>query len=276
MKIDTVGVYWKSRRETAQECAFRLRHCLDALAQQFPALAAWYQKGARPDENTANVAEISGDKLLSLVESGVNRKDAGGQPIPQLGFGIGLWNGGPEGARAGMTIRCGLASQNKALSNAVVMELPNDLQALALDSDEALERLLLLLATVWEADWGAVFSTSSDAWARRTGPGPFLDRLLWLRRGHNTFIVADGVTSEPAADGTIYTRRSPVMGTDQARKVSEEEFYFVEQAFSEYRDYSATGKKCPWCGGELRFDDRGSAHAITCSSCDLKVTVRGL
>lgn len=50
MKIDTVGVYWKSRRETAQECALRLRHCLEALAQQFPALAAWYQKGATPDD----------------------------------------------------------------------------------------------------------------------------------------------------------------------------------------------------------------------------------
>jgi hypothetical protein len=207
MKVDTLGVYWKSRPETARECASRLRKCIEELTQQFPALADWYQKGDRPNEYQTSVAGFSDEELLSLVEGSVNRKDVGGQPIPHLGFGIGLWNG-REGAAAGMSIRCGLSSQNKGLANSTVMDLPNDLKAVALDSDEALQGLLLLLAKVWEADWGAVYSTRSAAFESRTGPGPFLDRMLWLRNGASTSMVTDGVAARPVADGTIYSRNS--------------------------------------------------------------------
>lgn len=66
------------------------------------------------------------------------------------------------------------------------------------------------------------------------------------------------------------------MDTDQKRKITEEEFFFVEEAFVEAKDHGSTDKKCPWCGGDLKFEDHGSAHTVYCSNCDLKVTARGL
>lgn len=66
------------------------------------------------------------------------------------------------------------------------------------------------------------------------------------------------------------------MDTDAKRKITEEEFFFVEEAYVEFRDQGATEKKCPWCGGDLRFTVHLSAHSVECSNCDFKVTARGI
>lgn len=66
------------------------------------------------------------------------------------------------------------------------------------------------------------------------------------------------------------------MDTDHKRKITEEEFFFVEEAFLEFKDHGSTEKKCPWCAGDLIFEDHTSAHTVRCSSCELKVTARGL
>lgn len=66
------------------------------------------------------------------------------------------------------------------------------------------------------------------------------------------------------------------MATKEKRQITEKELNFVEEAFDEFKVHGFTGKKCPWCGGELKFEDRTSAYTINCSNCELKVTVRGL
>lgn len=66
------------------------------------------------------------------------------------------------------------------------------------------------------------------------------------------------------------------MDTDNKRKINEEEFFFAEEAFVEFKDHGSTEKRCPWCGAELEFEDRVSAHGVHCSKCDFKVTARGL
>ncbi len=66
------------------------------------------------------------------------------------------------------------------------------------------------------------------------------------------------------------------MATDAPRQITEDEFFLVEDAYVECRDHGKTEKSCPWCGGDLKFIDRVSAHSIECSRCDLKVTVRGI
>lgn len=66
------------------------------------------------------------------------------------------------------------------------------------------------------------------------------------------------------------------MDANAHRSITEEEVLFVEEAFSEFETLGATEKRCPWCGGKLRFNNAVSAYSIHCSECDFKVTVRGI
>ncbi len=66
------------------------------------------------------------------------------------------------------------------------------------------------------------------------------------------------------------------MDIDQNRAMTEEEFFFAEEAFSEFKNLGATQKKCPWCEANLIFEDRLSAHTIKCSSCNFGITARGI
>jgi hypothetical protein len=66
------------------------------------------------------------------------------------------------------------------------------------------------------------------------------------------------------------------MVINESRKLTEDEFYFAEGAFQEYRETGSTLKRCPWCSGKLLFKDGGSGHSITCDTCTLKISVRGI
>ncbi len=66
------------------------------------------------------------------------------------------------------------------------------------------------------------------------------------------------------------------MDTTSRRQLTEEEFYFADKAFGEFREHGQTDKKCPWCSGDFEFDDQVSGYTIACKKCDFKVTVRGI
>jgi hypothetical protein len=210
MQINSVGVYWKARRESAAQCSARLARFLVELADQFPMLADWYKKGQRAalEATAISVRQLSSKDILALVSASSNKRDIGGEPIAELGFGIGLWNGKTGDAEAGVGITCGLDSANPGLINSVVLKLPKDLKSIGLGSDNGQRKLLLLLAVVWDAEWGAVYSSRSEVFKQRRGGGPFLDKMLWLRDGQQVPITADEVSAtEKCVDGTLYVQQ---------------------------------------------------------------------
>ncbi len=66
------------------------------------------------------------------------------------------------------------------------------------------------------------------------------------------------------------------MATKYKRIITETEYHYVEEAFSEFLENGITEKKCPWCSEKLNFENLGSGHIIQCSCCEMIVTARGV
>ncbi len=92
-----VAAGWGARAETLPGAAERLGRLLTALGSVDPHLATWHPKGRTATPLPAvDPADVAG--LTALVESGLNRKDIGGDVLPHLGVRVGLWTGQPESA----------------------------------------------------------------------------------------------------------------------------------------------------------------------------------
>ena len=126
--------YWGTRRESAESCAERLYRFFEAIKTSDDVFAKWYHRGRSRKEalqkpiRTGDMAEI-----ISLVEAGRNRYDVGKQPIDDLGFGVGIWNGGNEPGRdITLSVRCGLYSETPGLGNIVTLHFPEELGRLVI------------------------------------------------------------------------------------------------------------------------------------------------
>jgi hypothetical protein len=86
-----LGVGWKARRETREQCAKRISDFLCASAGIDGCLENWFVKGVR-SESSRSKADVSPEGIGRLLKT--NNRDATGEPITELGFNIGLWNGG--------------------------------------------------------------------------------------------------------------------------------------------------------------------------------------
>jgi len=206
MRINTVGVYWPARRETAEVCASRLAKYLLSLRSAFPALTGWYRKGGAVPR-AISFDENEREQLLDIVSAGANKRDVGGEAIEELGFRVGLWNNRKESEAVSLGITCGLFSNSPGLTNAVTLSLPKDLEALSLQGNDALRKLLLIQVEAWSPEWGAVFASQGDAVKTRKGSDPFFDKMLWMKDGVS---LPEGVdkecSKEIALGGTIRVR----------------------------------------------------------------------
>lgn len=203
--VDSIGVYWGPRKETAAECASRLRRYLLGLSNEHALLSNWYLKQrSRKAEKTP--VRLQGDDLADLIEvvtAGLNRRDVGGDVIESLGFRVSLWNGLDEEESFGLSIKCGLFEQKPNLGNAAVLTVPSDASA-GLTDKAFLKRLLVHGIEAWEPDWGAIFFSGSSALENRIGNGPFLDQALWIKKGESS--MAGEVKREPLLGGALLER----------------------------------------------------------------------
>src|SRR5215469_965301 len=90
----TLLVSWGARREDILKCASRVARHFSALATTSENLAEWYPLGRRRKPKADNPVDVGSVAVLeALLRRGANRKDVGREVIPELGFGISLWNG---------------------------------------------------------------------------------------------------------------------------------------------------------------------------------------
>lgn len=202
MTIDTIGVYWKARNETAEQCATRLHNFLSALDKEFPRLSKWFEKGTTKQQAMTGKAinELDSPGLLELVKKGANKRKS------ELGYILGFWNQEQHGVSAGLGISCGIYTDNPNLSNAVYIKLPGNLSTLAIDTDAAQQRCLELMAAVWDADWGAVYDVNGSAIKNRGGNGPFLDKYLWVKKAQSESPFDESVMVKKLENGVLYVR----------------------------------------------------------------------
>lgn len=148
-------------------------------------LATWYEKGRSRKEALAKPAKTQDlSYLRSLLEQGRNRRDTDRTVIAELGFGVGIWNGGEESKQVSLRVKCGLywvsSNANASLSNSVVLELPNDLGELK--QAGCMSGVLAAVARAWEPDWAGVISYDAMNARAFNANVPFVDWMVFIPR----------------------------------------------------------------------------------------------
>lgn len=152
-----IGVYWKARRENTAQCAERLIRHFSSLASISDNLMHWYCMNERAQKigDPFNVRSLA--SLESLLLDGVNRKDIGGEIMPDLGFRVGLWNGDCGGWSAGTSIGCGMYWDTNKTSNVALLTVDfGEVQPLPV---EKLVDVLRQLIETWDPDTGKIWQS---------------------------------------------------------------------------------------------------------------------
>lgn len=133
-----VAFYWGNRQSLASESASLLLPAFDVLREE--GFDRFFRKG-RTRKTAASAPFVpSLDSLTALLTQGVNRRDVGRQPIPELGQRLGLWSGGTDSEAYSLSILVG--STASAGRNSFILQLP-DRGPYCLSS--AMERVRLLV-----------------------------------------------------------------------------------------------------------------------------------
>lgn len=149
---------------------------MSSLSKISPYLAGWRPKArTRRQALAAQPLDYSLEALSALFSAGRSHRGTDGMVMEELGFRIGVWNGGDHERASSLSIRCGLFSAVPGLSNSVVLSLPSVLEACIA---ELCKDLVSALVDAWEPDWAVV--TSHTASAAHPQHGPFLDRALYV------------------------------------------------------------------------------------------------
>lgn len=85
-----VGAYWSQRKESRQQAASRIALFLGTIASKNEALSTWFLKGRSKAQGRTKLsldADSIGRELVA------NRRDIGGEPMLEVGFSMGIWNG---------------------------------------------------------------------------------------------------------------------------------------------------------------------------------------
>lgn len=147
-----IGAYWGNRKETRDECAKRIADVLQRLAQNHPALGAWYQKGRSKNAALKKTVELTPDSIGRILRT--NNRDTDGLPILELGFRMGVWNGNTQLA-ASFSATCG--GYSDVVKNRVVLDFDPSCD-LGLLSTERMRAILVDFIEAFDPDKAVVTS----------------------------------------------------------------------------------------------------------------------
>jgi hypothetical protein len=146
-----VGVYWSERPESREVVAVRIANFLAVIARYGDVLAKWFLK-ARSKRAAFAPIEIEPGSIAAALK--VNRRDVGGEVVPELGFSLGLWNG----RTASLSLTAGAFSPY--VRNSVVLAFEDGEWA----NRDLLRKVLSAAIEAFDPDHGVV--TSSEKLAR--------------------------------------------------------------------------------------------------------------
>jgi hypothetical protein len=172
-----VGAYWSARTETHEEAAARVADFLRQLSTYKP-FSAWFPKAKAKAEANVSVAPTK-EGVAAHLRGG--RRDTG-EPMPEVGFSLGLWNG------AHASLRVTIAASSPHVLNAAVISFGPE----AGEMDRAeLEGALNAAIRAFEPDHAVV--TSNERMARAGATKPWEDGIFTYERG-STVKVHDAQT----------------------------------------------------------------------------------
>jgi hypothetical protein len=154
-----LGLYWGVRREPIELCARRAYDSLRALRAL--GYERYFLRGRSRRGALEHELNVTLETVLATLAKGANHTDMPRRPIPELGWRMGLWSGGPDEECYSVDFHCGAYSDH--VRNSVVMDLPH---AGPLRIDASLERALKAyeaLVEIWIPDQ-AVLCEGSIRW----------------------------------------------------------------------------------------------------------------
>jgi len=151
--------FWGPRRESIDECAERLSAFLPELAECDEAFSRWFELGRSRTEALKRSVELHDrERLVGLLKQGRNRRDDNHKVSEDLGFRVGVWNGGGPDKEADLSVCCGSYTEAVGLSpNNAAIGFPKNAGRLA-DSEHA-SRVLAVVAKHWSPDRGKILSS---------------------------------------------------------------------------------------------------------------------
>ena len=156
METYYLGAYWGARPEDAEACAQRLAHMVRLLEPVDPLFAHWFKNAKSLKETLKHPLDSDVEGLRKHIQRKL-MKDDRRQPMPELGFSFGLWNGESGGDDVWLSIGCG--GYSKWVSNSCVMRAPHNgpVSERVLTGTFQAE-VLHAIATAWDPDWGVSMS----------------------------------------------------------------------------------------------------------------------
>ena len=155
-----LGLYWGARQEPIELCAGRVYESLCALKAL--GYERYFDLGRSRRDALKRELNVTPETVLATLAKGVHYGDIRPRrPMPDLGWNMRLWSGGPNDECYGISFSCGAYSDY--VGNNVVMTLP---YAGPLRIDASPERALKAyeaLLEIWSPDQ-AVLCEGSIRW----------------------------------------------------------------------------------------------------------------
>lgn len=155
-----LSAFWGPRSENAAACATRLARMLTDLTTIHPAFTLWNRGGrSRATSNRPFCAMPPNlEELTGIFEKGLAHRDVPRDPWPEMGYSIGAWNGRDDACGVSLRVHAG-AYYNHPEPNSVGMQVPPTQPG---NEDfinaKVLARVLVAIATAWDASWGVIES----------------------------------------------------------------------------------------------------------------------
>ncbi len=115
-----VALYLEAQSTSPQIAAQALLPAFVALRRA--GLDTFFLKARSRRRAEARAFLPSVESLVDLLAQGVNRRDLGGEAIPELGFSASVWSGGPDDEAFSLSIRVGSISPHA--KNYFLLDLP--------------------------------------------------------------------------------------------------------------------------------------------------------
>jgi hypothetical protein len=145
--------------------------------------------------------ELDGVSLDRLLLQGLNRRDAGGEVIEELGFSFGLWNRNRPAVGLGGTV--GACPSFAGVLNSIVLDVPPP-------DDEAAARLV----EAWMPDWATWTSPSLRNVQGAAAREPVIGWMTYL--ASPLTVELPNVERRSLLNGTVIEVSSQVSGLSEA------------------------------------------------------------
>jgi hypothetical protein len=169
-----VRSFWRRRRETLEQCATRIEHCLFSLRQCNTALSQWVSS------ETESPVPDSAERIVEFLEGCRHVGDDGVTVYQDLGYSVGFRND------IGFCL-INVGADATPSPNRFYLEI-EDVGSLAdpQDTFDLVRRITEAVAACWQPSWGDVVTREILREHKLTdnyGPGPALLLFLERRRG---------------------------------------------------------------------------------------------